>query len=224
MGLCPRPGFELQPCADKTVIVLLRGPRAPLPLLVIYHTWQPHWTIITLPLSSCTVMSMRASGAEGERRNSWEKQCLAGKGWGKDRAVRGKARRKRKRRWRTVLKWQSVNKLYEWSVAYIILREKNIFTHDRGRKKMVGALTFSNTSFNTPRNDGKECNLTNTPLANRLVFVLQMRTSCSDHISPTNCLTRQELDRKGETGPLRQQHSSTYIWHRSTLYNLCGKY
>lgn len=67
-GLCPRPSCELQPCADKTVIVLLRGPRALLPLLVIYHTWQPHWTIITLPLSPRTVMSMRASGAEGGGR------------------------------------------------------------------------------------------------------------------------------------------------------------
>lgn len=65
-GLCPRPGCELQPCADKTVIVLLRGPRAPLPLLVIYHTWQLHRTIITLPLSPHTVMSTGASGAEGE--------------------------------------------------------------------------------------------------------------------------------------------------------------
>lgn len=45
-GLLQRPLSQarlagLQHHADKTVIVLLRGPRAPLPLLVIYHTWQP---------------------------------------------------------------------------------------------------------------------------------------------------------------------------------------
>lgn len=37
----PGQAESLSPSADKTVIVLLRGARAWLPLLVIYHTWQP---------------------------------------------------------------------------------------------------------------------------------------------------------------------------------------
>lgn len=69
----------LQHHADKTVIVLLRGPRAPLPLLVIYHTWQPQWTIITLPLSPCTVMSVGAS-VEGGREMAVRSGVKAGAG------------------------------------------------------------------------------------------------------------------------------------------------
>lgn len=57
--------------------------------------------------------------------------------------------------------------------------------------------------FNTPYacNDGKECNLTNTPLANRPAFVLQMRTSCSNRSSPTNGSTKQGLEGKAQIGP-----------------------
>lgn len=73
----------------------------------------------------------------------------------------------------------------------------SVYQPDRHKTRFhTAGSNLKKSLFNTPhaRNDGEECNLTNTPFAHRPVFVLQMRTSCSDHRCPTKSLTRHKLE------------------------------
>lgn len=64
--------------------------------------------------------------------------------------------------------------------------------------------TFSNAFFNTPCNDGKECNLrSKTPTQTALCAANENQLFWPQIF--TKYLTRQELKRKAGTGPLKQQ-------------------
>lgn len=120
-----------------------------------------------------------------------------------------------------------MNYTYEYFGAHLNLRHKMFIyllkktnkKHDKRKKKQHGGINlfkclFFNTAYTS--NDGKECNLTNTALANRTVFVLQMRTSCSDHNSPTKCLTgqKEKLVDEGNSTTLRNINMTRiYTFH-----------
>lgn len=68
----------------------------------------------------------------------------------------------------------------------MICRKLKINQKDIKTCRKKKSVDLSNSVFNTSCNDGEECNLTSITPEHRPLFVLQMRTSCSDHSSLQN--------------------------------------